>query len=161
SAPTELGLRLRLLEVLAVWPYLNEVNVTRGRLTALDRIGVGCARVVGKRIAWSQAEFFQVDSVTGRNFVERLRAAEELHGFLFAAIDRVDQFELLDAEIVGRAGLHEQFFNRGRHRIPPGLGERHSRRAVRCDIDGVLRRSLHLLAMWSFEFDAIETLLVD
>ena len=89
-------LRLRRLEVFLERANLDEVDVARDGL-ALHGVAVGRLGVVGHRIAGVQAELFEVDGVTGRHFGQRL-AAEQLDGFLFAAVDRVDELQLFDTE---------------------------------------------------------------
>ena len=81
-------------------------------LAALDRIGVGGPRVVGDRITRDEPELLEIDRVSGRHLGERLCAAKQLDGLFLAAIDRVDELELLHAEVVRGLGLDEQLFDR-------------------------------------------------
>ena len=110
------ALRLRLLEVLLERANAQEIQVARRGLRA-GRVVVRGARVVRHRIAGLDAELFEIERVAGGDLGQPRRPREQLHDFLRAAVHRVHELEVANAEIVFGRGLDEHFFDRRHRRI--------------------------------------------
>ena len=80
--------------------------------------------------------------------------------FSAAAVDRVDQLEILHAEVVFGVRLDEHFLDRRRGGVAARLGDRHRRRLIGQHVDRVLRRRRHALARRRVELDAVEAVLL-
>ncbi len=151
--------RGRRLEVLAERPDAQEVHVA-GRLLAAAGVVVGGARVVGHGVAGLHAQLLHVEGVAGGHFLEPLGAAVERHDLLGRAVHRVDELEVLDAEVVVGARLDEELLDRRGVAVAPGLGDRHRRRHVGEHVDHVLRRGGDHRPVGALQADAVEAVLV-
>ena len=85
------GLRLRLLVVFAELTDLDEVDVARRVLRSFDAVVVGRARVVRHDVARLETQLLEIQRVPRAHFRQRLRAAKELHRFLWSAVRRVHE----------------------------------------------------------------------
>ena len=81
--------------------------------------------------------------------------------FGVAAVDRVEQLHRLHAVVVVGAHFEEEFFDRAGLRVASRLGEADRRRLIVDDVDRVLRRRLHFLAVRPGQLDPVEALTVD
>ena len=128
---------------------LEEVDVARRRLRAGDRVVVGGPRVVRHEVARLRRS-----ALRGRTCgpavtsVSRLLAVEQPQRLLGAAVDRVDQLEILDAVVVFGARLDEHFFDRRRRRVAarlakstPSAADRRARRSCTAATRSRARRS--------------------
>ena len=150
------AVRLRLAEVPAERTDAQEIQVAR-RLLALPRRVVDRARVVRHRVARLDAELLEVEGVAGGHLGQPVAAAEQLDGLLGAAVHRVDELEVANAEVVLGLRLDVHLFDRRRRRVAAGFRERHGRRLIRQHVDRVLRRRGRALLARSLELDAVET----
>ena len=96
----------------------------------------------------------------GRNFRQTGAPAEQRHGLLGPAVDRVHQLEIANPEIVLRLRLDVDLFDGGGRDVTARLGERHARRLVGQHVDGVLRRSGGALPRRRLELDPIEAIAI-
>ena len=160
ATATAAALRLRLTEVLVERADAQEVQVARRALAALHAVVVGRAREVRHRVARLHAQLFQVERVAGADLGQPVAPGEQLDRLLRPAVDRVDELEIADAEVVLGGRLDEHFLDRRRGRVAPRLGERDGRRLVGQHVDRVLRRRRHALAGRRLQLDAVEAVLV-
>ena len=122
---------VRRLEVLAERPDAQEVDVARGALRSAGRVVVGRARVVRHGVAGLHAELLEIERVAGRHFGRRLAAAEEADRLLRAAVDRVDQLQVRDREVVVCARFDEELLHRRGVGVAARLRQRDRRRPDR------------------------------
>ena len=94
------------------------------------------------------------------DFGERF-AAEQIHGLLRAAVDRVVQLQVADAVVVVGARFEEQLLDRRRLRVAARLAEAHHRRLIVDDVDRVLRGRIDFFAVRPGELDLVEALRLD
>ena len=156
TAAAAAGHRRRRLEVLVERTDAQEIDVAARLLRAVDRVVVGGARVVRHRVAGLHAELLHVEGVPGRHFARRLRAVEQRNHLLGAAVDRVDQLQVLHRIVIVGLRLDEEFLDRRGVGVASGLRQLHGRRQIRQQIDRVLRRRGQPLAVRRVELDAIE-----
>jgi len=161
TASAASSLRLRGLVVLLERLHVHEVDVARRRLVAFGAVVVGGLRVVGDEVAGLHAQLLEVDRVAGLHFLQALAGAKELHGLLGAAVHRVEQLHVGDAEVVVGLGFDEDFLDGARRVVATRFDEGHHRRLILQDVDRVLRRRVHLLAVRSCELDFVEALVFD
>ncbi len=121
---------------------------------------VGGARVVRHRVAGLHAKLFEIERVPCGDLGRRLRAVEQPDGLLGAAVHRVDELQVLHRVVVFGLGFDEELLHRRRVGIAPGLRQRHGRRMIGQQVDGVLRRRGDVLAGRTVELDAIEAVLL-
>ena len=92
------------------------------------------------------------------HFRQRLGAAEQVHGLLGAAVHRIEQVDALHAVVVGGLHFREDLLDRRGVAVASGLVEGDARPLVGQDVDGVLRRGVHLLTGRPLELDLVEAL---
>src|SRR5207245_5612072 len=103
----------------------------------------------------------KIDRVAGAHLRPWLRSLEQPDGLVGAAVHRVDELQLPDAEIIVRLRFDEDLLDGRRRRVAAWPGDRHARRLIVEHVDGVLRRGAHVLAVRALELDAVEALAID
>jgi hypothetical protein len=152
--------RRRRLEVLVERTNAQEIDVARRALRAVDRIVVGRLRVIRNGVAGLHADLLHIERVTGGHFAGRPRAAKQRNRFFRAAVDRVDELQVLDRVVVVGLRFNEEFFDRRRVGVASGFRQLDGRREIGEQINGVLRRCGEALAFRRIELDAIEAVML-
>ena len=88
-------------------------------------------------------------------------AVEQPDGLLGTAVDRIDQIEREEPEVVVGPRLDEHLLDGARRGVAPRLDEHHRRRLIGQHVDGVLRRRRDELAVGPLQVDAVEAILLD
>ena len=153
-------LRLCLLEVLLQWTHAHEVQIAHRLLRAADRVVIADARVIRHRVARLHAQLLEIERVPRRHVGHPRAAGEQRDRLLRAAVHAVDEVQRLDAVVVLGFRLEEHFLDRGRGGVAAGFRERHGRRLIGEDIDGIFRRPADTGSAGRVELDAVEAIVV-
>ncbi len=127
------------LEVLAERPDAQEVDVACRLLGTAGHVVVRGLGVIRHGIAGLHAQLLEIERVPRRHFGRRLAAVVEPDCLLRPAVDRVDELQVLDREVVIGAGLDDELLYRRGIAVAARLGERDRRRLIRQHVDRVFR----------------------